>query len=192
MADYTNISSVNYTDKDMQILSQLAYVDFEDEMIGLTFSDILNNSKFYEELYERFILNTTPPDPGSSAEADYNWKLGVLELLKNDEKYSNWKLVDVQDLNDTQGMYAILVETDEDSAIVAFRGSDSLSNDEYVLTDWIAADGALILDGENTVQQDFATQYMADYISQLGYDNLAMTGHSLGGNLAMHSKSTAA
>ena len=112
MPNINNISTAKYTDKDMQILSQLAYINFDKGMLQLTFSEILNDPDLNDIFTTEFLGDNPSPEPGSSAEADYNWKLGVLELLKNDEKYSNWKLVDVQDLNDTQGMYAILVETD--------------------------------------------------------------------------------
>lgn len=125
MSDHTTATPQNYTDKDMQIISELAYVTFSDSMLEMSFSEIMNDEVLRAEFTKQFMKGLENPEPGTAEEAAYNWKCSVLELLKNDEKYSNWKLVDIKDLNAEKGMYAIVVETDEDSAIVAFRGSEN-------------------------------------------------------------------
>lgn len=89
------------------------------------------------------------------------------------------------------GLCAMVFETEENNAIVAFRGSDAMTTEgapdvNNLLTDWIASDGGLALGDQDTPQQETAYRYMKDYVLKLGYDNLFLTGHSLGGNLAMH------
>ena len=83
------------------------------------------------------------------------------------------------------GLFGVVFETQPGSAVVAFRGSEA-SNLEDILTDWISADGGLALGDKDTPEQKSVYKYMQDYVLQLGYNNLVLTGHSLGGNLAMH------
>ncbi|MBE7067529.1 MAG: DUF2974 domain-containing protein [Ruminococcaceae bacterium] len=185
MAD-NNISSVKYTDKDMQILSQLAYINFDKGMLQLTFSEILNDPDLNDIFTTEFLGDNPSPEPGSAAEADYNWKLGVLELLKNDEKYSNWKLVDTS--SNVDGFYAIMVETDPDNAIVAFRGTQI---PEEIFQDLVMAD-LLLANNAETLQQKSARAYIAALNERYNYSNYIVAGHSLGGNLAMHATIKAA
>ena len=43
MSDCFNTNSKGYTDRDMQVISELAYITYTDDMLGLTFSEILND-----------------------------------------------------------------------------------------------------------------------------------------------------
>jgi len=185
MPNINNISTAKYTDKDMQILSQLAYVDFSDDMLKLTFSEILNDPESSIKFTNYFLGENQNPAPGSAAEADYNWKLGVLELLKNDEKYSNWKLVETS--SNVDGFYAIMVETDPDNAVVAFRGTQMT---EEPIQDLVLAD-LLLLNNAETLQQKSARTYITNINEQYSYSNYVVAGHSLGGNLATHAFLTA-
>ncbi len=89
------------------------------------------------------------------------------------------------------GLCAYVFETSDDSAIVAFRGSqplnclDDVTSLDFV-SDWIVADGGLALENEDTVQQQSVYRYIDEYIDNLGYDHYSFAGHSLGGNLALH------
>ena len=110
-----------------------------------------------------------------------------IELFK--DEVLDWKIVDITDLNRQSGFYACTIETDKKNAIVAFRGSES----KNIVKDWISADFGLINSTE-TEQQSLAEAY-ADILSgndgksrnKIGkYENIGVTGHSLGGNLAEH------
>ena len=89
------------------------------------------------------------------------------------------------------GLCAYVFETSDDSAIVAFRGSQPLNGagDVFSLdfvSDWLSADGGLAIDDDDTLQQQSVYQFIEGYVNSLGYDHYAFAGHSLGGNLAMH------
>jgi len=99
-----------------------------------------------------------------------------------------WKVVDIQDMNSLNGFYSCCIETSEKNAIIAFRGSENMRKYSNMVNDWMRADFGL-LNSRSTRQQEEAEKY-GDYLLSHGlidkYDSLAVTGHSLGGNLATH------
>ncbi len=111
---------------------------------------------------------------------------GVAGKIVNGE----W-IVDATFSTGGNGMCTYVFETSEDSAIVAFRGSqplnclDDVTSLDFV-SDWLAADVGLALENDETVQQKSTEQYIKDYVNVLGYAHYAFAGHSLGGNLALH------
>lgn len=88
--------------------------------------------------------------------------------------------------NSGDGLAAMVFETSSGRAITAFRGSEDSSDSNNLLTDWIAADFGLAISTVDTPQQKSVYKYMKDYVLELEYDDITLTGHSLGGNLAMH------
>lgn len=129
---------------------------------GITFQDLVENSDITPEDKER--------------------------IKRFDDKILGWKIVDINDFNQENGMYACVIETDERNAIVAFRGSENMKKYSNLVNDWAKADFAL-LNSDETEQQKAAEDYL-DSLNEHGvlknYDSLAVTGHSLGGNLASH------
>ena len=100
----------------------------------------------------------------------------------------NWKIADINDFNQENGMYACVIETKEDDAIIAFRGSENMKKYQNLVKDWANADFGL-LNSSETSQQKAAEAYMESLQQKHildKYDSLAVTGHSLGGNLAAH------
>ena len=95
----------------------------------------------------------------------------------------NGVLQNVGNSNIDDGLGAIVLDTGNDSAILAFRGSDAFDSKDAI-SDWIASDCGLAL-GDDTPQQNRVEEYL-NYLGSLNYSNMALTGHSLGGNLAMH------
>lgn len=186
MSDYSNTSPYKYTDKDMQIISELAYITYTDDMLGLTFSEILNNEQSYERFTLQFLNGLENPEVGTDTEKTAIWKKEVLEHLKAGGKYSNWKLVDTS--SNVDGFYAMMVETDPDNAVVAFRGTQM---SEEPFQDLVLAD-LLLLNNAETLQQKSARTYITAINEQYSYSNYVVAGHSLGGNLAMHSPIKAA
>lgn len=88
------------------------------------------------------------------------------------------------------GLAAMVFETGNGQAITAFRGSEGMDHPlkkwDDILTDWVVADGGLGMSDRDTTQQKSVYKYMEEYVLNLNYDDITLTGHSLGGNLAMH------
>jgi hypothetical protein len=101
----------------------------------------------------------------------------------------NWEIpAPPYDTNDKTGFYGCVINTGDGNAIVGFRGSEGMGDMDNVIKDWIGGDLDLLIKTQ-TAQQAEAEKFMkeiseSDYIDN--YDNLALTGHSLGGNLADH------
>lgn len=108
------------------------------------------------------------------------WK----QLLYDTKKYYyNIRIVNVFDDNRMyqSGLYACTFYTEDNKCVIAFRGSEMLGNNEH----------------RNDYETDFALAYMLEtpqhlkalqFIKQYEYqfnDNIYITGHSLGGNLAL-------
>ncbi|MCP8969376.1 Mbeg1-like protein [Ectobacillus ponti] len=104
------------------------------------------------------------------------------------ETQLNWKIVDYHDTNKKTGFYGCAIDTGE-GIIVSFRGSEPVGEYGNAKNDWYNADLKLV-NSMLTEQQKEAEKFLekiskSDYVNK--YDNLAFTGHSLGGNLADHS-----
>lgn len=103
-------------------------------------------------------------------------------------KYGDWKVVNVKNDNDVTatngktGFYGCVIETDEKSAILAYRGSES-TNQYQKKADWGEADFAL-LNSTSTRQQEVGREYAESVMNEYSnYSNWEGTGHSLGDNL---------
>ena len=109
---------------------------------------------------------------------------------------SDWKVLSVQDANDSTGFYAVTLITGEHideqgnvkyDVTVSFRGSESMDNTGIdlgcLLTDWVVSDAGL-LKGEATPQAKMAGNYLARILENPMIENVMLSGHSLGGNLA--------
>jgi len=113
---------------------------------------------------------------------EYDYWLDFLE--REAEQYRDWQVVDVMNDNTAAqtGFYGCTFLGPDGQRVVAFRGSEMLGNRKY----------------RNDYETDLALSYMdptpqqrkvEDYWSRYGrvdYNGLAVTGHSLGGNLAAY------
>lgn len=111
------------------------------------------------------------------------------EILCNLSNESlDWKIVDIHNRNEENGFYGCVIETDDKKAIVGIRGSEGLNNYSGLVNDWKNADFGLF-NSKYTEQQKEIERFI-DMLSVNGilnkYNSLAVTGHSLGGNLATH------
>ena len=107
-------------------------------------------------------------------------------IKSGDAFFSDWEILRVDDYNNQNGYYSlVLLPPDSETAIVAFRGSE-IGDGQFML-DWILAD-AMLITGLPTAQQNKAKNVMDEILndSSLSDYNFITTGHSLGGNLAMH------
>ncbi|MBQ4528370.1 MAG: DUF2974 domain-containing protein [Clostridia bacterium] len=179
-----------YTDKDLQVASALAYVDF--------------NSESFKN-HPDWTISQHLQDP-----ANESFKQAFIDSMGSENydkfvsgEYSNWKIVDSQNNNgwDGNGFAACTVDTGDGNAIVGFRGSEGNINiiddpsslrDPNLYDDWLTADAGL-LNSTQTSQQQYAEEYLKRINEQYGdrFDGYSITGHSLGGNLAEHATLTA-
>ena len=179
-----------YTDRQLMVATQIAYYDFTQEQLeqhggSATIRQLLNESQVYRNLEDGWYRAETNLEKRI---AQKNLEL-YEEIVKEGSIYGDWKVVEVKDENWENGFYGILLETDPDHAIIAFRGSES-DDETQIINDWINADFGLLMD-KDTVQQDIAAQFMAEIQQNYQYGQYAATGHSLGGNLAEHAAITA-
>lgn len=159
-----------YSDKDLRTFTQIAYTDFSDAAEILVKDSDNGNA---ECTIANLEANSTPRDDGYPYDT----------TITNDQK-QNWKIVSIHDTNAQNGFYACIVETSPGNAVVCFRGSENPENRDNLVNDWIYADVGL-LHSTCTNQQAEVERFLAankDLLSK--YDNITMTGHSLGGNLA--------
>lgn len=162
-----------YSDKEITAFTQVAYMNDIEELVD-TYRDthgLSSDAKVpLSELYDKL-------DSSSKEKYDY---------IKNELgcDIEHWEIVGTHDQNSKNGFSAYIIEASPGNAAVAFRGSDSMESYLNVKTDWVDADLKL-LNSTCTQQQAEVDTFLAEYKKTLnGYDNITMTGHSLGGNLA--------
>ncbi|MDD3253307.1 MAG: DUF2974 domain-containing protein [Lachnospiraceae bacterium] len=174
-----------YSDRELMTATQIAYYDFSREQLAdhggrATVRELLQEGGRLRNLQSAW---NNAEEGLAKTMAKRNLEL-YEEMVSSDSVCGSWYVVDVNDRNEEDGFYAVLIETNADQAIVAFRGSESYDSNQLV-KDWINADFGLLMD-QDTTQQKQAEAYMADIEKQFSYANYAVTGHSLGGNLAVH------
>lgn len=160
-----------YSDLTLKNATQVAYQDYDTEI-----KELIDAGKT-----PPFTIGELCKQKGVSIAEEYPHL--------NGQDISNWKIIDRYNTNETTGFYGCVIETNNGEAIVAFRGSEGMLNLSNYKNDWVESDFKL-LNSTLTTQQGEAYEFMkriskSDYIKN--YDSLALTGHSLGGNLAMHS-----
>lgn len=196
-----------YTEKELLYATQIAYYDFDSEVIAELTANNGGRAPTLQEIlmYDRKIedgdsiylkLQATlkaeeEKDPNSLETRRAKVAIDRYNEIKEGEICAGWSIVDVRDENNTTGMVACLIETGDKDAIIGFRGSES-NDASTVLTDWVISDLGL-LNAYETVEQQSAENYMRYIDEKYGnkYSNFATTGHSLGGNLAFHAALTA-
>ncbi len=126
-------------------------------------------------------------------ESQLNAALAVKNMIEEhhlQNEVSSWKIINSRNNNDKSGFYGCVIETGDNEAIVAFRGSERYG-DQYV-KDWAEADFNLLHNTATTRQQRDAEKYMRDLYEKYGDKySFNLSGHSLGGNLAEHAYITA-
>ena len=110
----------------------------------------------------------------------------LIALGVDADELNSWTMTDICDNNNKTGFYACVIETSQEpkQAAVAFRGSEDPADVNQLVNDWLKADLGL-LNSTITNQQAEVRNFLSEKKTLLDkYDNLEMTGHSLGGNLA--------
>lgn len=179
-----------YTDAEMLMATQIAYLDFENGRgrginVGERVNNILNTYGIYDSATGTYTLKE---GISGEAQAQFNTAQNIMKLSEENNVYSwqQWNVVDVKNEQQDSGFYGCMIETGNGDSIVGFRGSESY--DCYqAIKDWGKADVGRI-NNELTEQQADATDYMEYLYKKYGdsYEKFYFTGHSLGGSLATH------
>ncbi|WHY20943.1 DUF2974 domain-containing protein [Paenibacillus sp. G2S3] len=185
MADPDNISEV-----ELKQISQLVYLDILDiETLNSKYLKGFNNITlgevliFYsspegqQQLKERF------PDDLNGVKEYEQWN-DLIEQM-NKPPYQNWEISNIVSHNkkEESGFVAFTVDTKNGAKVAAFRGSEPMDNPLY-LNDW--KNNGTTAYAIESLQQAEAKEYMDNFNIDGSYE-LYLSGHSLGGNLALYS-----
>ena len=162
-----------YTDKELSHASRVAYTDLNPAYEAL-------KTKTGRDVFTIKELKEVTTDKEALTQLD---KL-------TEEELNTWKISGIGDMNKKTGFYGCIIDTGDGNAILAFRGSEKMTDLENLQHDWVEADIG-ILNATKTNQYKSAQEFMRDNADTLnGYKSVTLTGHSLGGNLAAFSMIT--
>ena len=157
---------MGYSDEELRAFTQIAYMELDEK-----YKKLCKDGETVVPLTELL----SPKE-----------KKRLEDLGIDESEYSDWSISGIQDANDNTGFYACVIQTSPGNAAVSFRGSEKASSLDNLLLDWGLADLGL-LNSICTTQHREVDRFLQDKeMNELlnGYDNITMTGHSLGGNLA--------
>lgn len=161
----------NFNEVDMMVLAKLSYYkvpggQYRSDGTAIepySLSDMMSNSKIDKAMRKEFGDTT-------------------VENFLNKIEGQDYKVVKAIDNTYDSGFEGIAIEgPDSQTVTVATRGSES-HNFEDKVQDWVVADVVGLGMTSESGQQDDMNDFMADLDK---YDSIYLTGHSLGGNLAV-------
>lgn len=193
-----NNEEKEYSDKDIQVATQIAYMDIPEGVVQEyrdftndqdaypTLEWVLTKSKDCRTIKENYLdrFKIVEGDQGSIDNSKKAQEL-LTSITFGESKYADWKVSLVHDDNKNSGMYGLMLETDNNNALVAFRGSEGEVEGQFE-KDWINADFGLF-DSVCTKQQAEVEVFMQEIKShEKSFGYYVTAGHSLGGNLSEH------
>ncbi len=186
-----------HSDKELRAATQVAYTDFNKIIENLPENKDYNNMSNIDYSYSIEDLIIAGAEQGANTSRIGEYKDGKIVLAKDiPEEVLEWKIVDYYDNNrngnqvngEDTGFYGCLIDTGEDDAVVAFRGSEDATNYKNLVSDWLKSDFHLLISTETIQHKD-----VENFLSQMkennkldDYTSISATGHSLGGNLTYH------
>ena len=171
--EFTEEETVEFTAEEQAVLSSIAYYD-----ITLSADKVETLDRVLQDVENNLVDNKTMRDIlGDDLYVVYQ---GLLE------KGSNYQVISSVDDNDNSGFVAFAIADTNDNVTVVCRGSEDLTK--------IASDPDSRKDLDTDIQigvleetdQQQALENMVSDLEERGYDSFWFTGHSLGGNLAIH------
>jgi hypothetical protein len=169
------------TEIDKLILSHIVYLDLDTSQKEAAREGLLTIGQLVKD-NQKLITELEDSRPKFKTEAEFeSFKKLIMDLSDPSSKYHYWKIKDVDDKNASTGFVAYTFEPLAGQGVVAFRGSEGMNEIRHLNTDWY--NNATTVFSPLSVQQKNAI----DYINRVGkkYDSLNLTGHSLGGNIAL-------
>ena len=176
-----------YSAEELVWATQLVYCDFTELDIKKydSVADIFSaRNTETSEMYEMYYNYAPDAHPSGDQKIMLDETKTFMKAVAEGEKCKGWKIVDVENMENENGLYAVTIETGENEAIIAFRGSESFTHNgssddqavsldlEQIARDWVIADGG-IAHGDFTDQELAAGQYL-DYIAErFDYEKLA-------------------
>lgn len=179
--------AIQFTEAEWLIMSSLAYVIPDGKFDGNGYP-LPNQNLRVEDLLDRMKKQATNggmDERWFESEKEKNNYLAAIEKLSEKLKSGNFvvsKCINHNSSNES-GLVTFAIEPNpnpDNEVIICCRGSDDISAEN--LNDWIGADAALAWDTQ-TQQQAELEEFMKGFEK---YDDIYLTGHSLGGNLAMY------
>lgn len=192
-----------YTDKELKDATQVAYLNLIEDTVPNFIADGKKGPYTLRDLIMANINIESVKKNLKYEDKNINVKdMTIQELIeyaevkehdreiirKLPDEAFEWKISDVHNKNNQNGFYGCVIETSEDNAIVAFRGSEGLKDYPGLINDWCKADFGLLK--KDCTDQQKECEHFLEMLSVNGvldkYKSLSVTGHSLGGNLASH------
>ena len=182
-----------HTDKELKDATQVAYLEFIENAVKdkiasgetgpFSIKELIVSSvgkelleKYPDERLQDIVQHTDMRDMDKD----------IISRFSDD--VLDWKIADIHDKISDNGLYGCVIETSENDAIIAFRGSEGLTTYNGLFYDWIKSNCGLV-NSTGTIQQKEVENF-ANKLSKNGvlnkYKSVDVTGHSLGGNLASH------
>lgn len=154
-----------YTDQELCWATQIAYCDLhnfdmdeyrkknngEYPTLEQIFKDLIKSQK---QIYYDQKLMDSENLSGDKLKMQESAKQFIDDVAEG-KICKDWKLVSIENQQNSNGMYAVTIETSENDAIIAFRGSESVDTKQKI-EDWLVADFGMI-NGEVTLQEKAAS-----------------------------------
>ena len=179
---------MSVSDKDLLVVTQIAYADLDvalealsrDGQRGVNLGEALEYAiKHKNKMWDDYELYF---------DISHDEKGRVVSATLKDEyaHMADWSIISAKNDNHPgeSGFYACILDTGSER-VVGCRGSESMTQIESFVKDWINADFKL-LNSVQTSQEKVLMEYLEENRELLSQKPWISTGHSLGGALADH------
>jgi len=185
------MSNRMYTDEELCWATQVAYCNVSQEDIAIYYRDHNEEYPTLQEIFNKhgyaiyYNQDLIDDDQVGDKLVMQQTAMEFIDAVKAGTVCQGWRAIAVsnEEHQNETGFRAITIATSEEDAIVGFRGSESWNMNQLV-EDWVVADFTMLA-SELTEQETLAGEYLYNTIADTDFENFAVTGHSLGGNLSI-------